>query len=65
MCCVALRCMIIQLVALVLGAVLVRRLGVAPYTMPFQFSTWIWLLGAQRYAYFPSNDLISPHLLTV
>jgi len=57
--------MIIQLVALVLGAVLVRRLGVAPYTMPFQFSTWIWLLGAQRYAYFPSNDLISPHLLTV
>jgi urea transporter len=36
------------------GSVTVRLLGMAPFTLPFQLTTWLWMLSAQAaYSSFP------------
>ena len=46
------------------GSVLVVRLKISPFTIPFVLSTWLWLLAANSsFTYFPVNGgIVNPHL---
>jgi urea transporter len=45
------------------GLVLLKKLKISPFTIPFVLSTWLWLLGANgSFTYFPLNgSILQPH----
>ncbi|KJE88416.1 hypothetical protein CAOG_00074 [Capsaspora owczarzaki ATCC 30864] len=53
------------LIVVVIGNILVRHFGLATFTLPFHAATWMWLLGSQVYAYFPSQGAAAAPYLQV